>query len=129
FEVMAAALRGTWPEVHSLGILATAGTKAAWLYETYLPGYTIIWPEEDEQKNLVMEAVYGEEGIKAGNRGEYPRSLLVEAAVSLEKRGANAIVAGCTEVPLALSQEALRLPLIDPMVILAQALIANARGG
>jgi len=129
FEVMAAALRGTWPEVHSLGILATAGTRAARLYETYLPGYTIIWPEEDEQKNLVMEAVYGEEGIKAGNRGEYPRSLLVEAAVSLEKRGADAIVAGCTEVPLALSQEALRLPLIDPMVILAKALIANARGG
>jgi aspartate racemase len=133
-EAMAATMRGTWPEVRSLGILATAGTKAARLYETYLPGYTVIWPDEDEQNSLVMEAIYGKEGIKAGNRGEYPRSLLVKAAASLAKRGADAIVAGCTEVPLALSQEALAqealdLPLVDPMVILAKALIANARGG
>ena len=129
FEAMAVAMRDTWPEIHSLGILATAGTKTARLYETYLPGYTIIWPDEDEQKSLVMEAIYGKEGIKAGNRGEYPRSLLVKAAASLAKKGADAIVAGCTEVPLAISQEALDLPLVDPMVILAKALIANARGG
>ena len=128
-EAMATAMRDTWPEVRSLGILATAGTKTARLYETFLPGYTIMWPDEEEQKSLVMEAIYGKEGIKAGNRGEYPRSLLVEAAASLEKRGADAIVAGCTEVPLALSQEAIRLPLIDPMVILARALLASARGG
>ncbi|PKL75198.1 MAG: aspartate racemase [Candidatus Melainabacteria bacterium HGW-Melainabacteria-1] len=126
-ESMAAAMRGTWPEVRSLGILATAGTKIARLYETYLPGYTIIWPDEEKQKELVMEAIYGERGIKAGDRGEYPRSLLVKAAAFLAAQGADAIVAGCTEVPLALSQEALDLPLVDPMVILAKALIANAR--
>ncbi|MDP2792167.1 MAG: amino acid racemase [Rectinemataceae bacterium] len=128
-EAMNATMRATWPEVRSLGILATAGTKTARLYETYLPGYTIIWPDEEEQMALVMEAIYGKEGIKAGNRGEYPRSLLVKAAASLAKKGADAIVAGCTEVPLALSQEALDLPLVDPMIILAKALIANARGG
>jgi len=126
-ETMATAMRDAFPEVRSLGILATAGTKAARLYESSLVGYSILWPEEEAQKNLVMEAIYGREGIKAGNRGEYPRALLIQAAASLVSRGADALVAGCTEVPLALSQEYLDVPLIDPMVLLAKALIAEAR--
>ena len=128
-ETMADSMRATYPMVRTLGILATAGTKAARLYESSLGGYSILWPEEEAQRNLVMEAIYGREGIKAGNRGERPRALLIQAAAGLVSRGADAIVAGCTEVPLALSQEDLDVPLIDPMVLLAKALIAEARGG
>ncbi len=61
-------------------------------------------------------------------QGRTSASLLEEARRALS-RGADAIVAGCTEVPLALSQEYLEVPLIDPMVLLARALIAEARGG
>ena len=128
-ETMASAMRDAYPEVRSLGILATAGTKAARLYESSLGRYSILWPDDEAQKNLVMEAIYGSNGIKAGNRGERPRTLLAQAATGLIARGADAIVAGCTEVPLALSQEYLEVPLIDPMVLLAKALIAEARGG
>jgi len=128
-ETMAAAMRDTYPMVRTLGILATASTKAARLYESSMGGYSILWPDDEAQKNLVMAAIYGSEGIKAGNRGEHPRVLLEEAAAGLLSRGADAIVAGCTEVPLALSQEYLEVPLIDPMVLLARALIAEARGG
>jgi aspartate racemase len=98
-EAMEQALRDTYTKVNSLGILATAGTKAAKLYESALPRYAILWPNEEEQKSLVMEAIYGKEGIKAGNRGEIPKALLKRAARSLIDGGAQAIVAGCTKSP------------------------------
>jgi aspartate racemase len=103
------------------------GTKTARLYETSLKDYSILWPDDEAQANLVMESIYGKNGIKAGNRGDYPRSLLVEASERLVRMGADAIVAGCTEVPLALSQEFIKVPLVDPMTLLAKALIAEAR--
>jgi len=85
-ETMELTLRDTYKEVHTLGILATAGSKAARLYESALPRYTILWPEEEEQKTLVMEAIYGKEGIKAGNRGKIPNLLLRQAAQLLIDR-------------------------------------------
>ena len=128
-EAMEQALRDTYTKVNSLGILATAGTKAAKLYESALPRYAILWPNEEEQKSLVMEAIYGKEGIKAGNRGEIPKALLKRAARSLIDGGAQAIVAGCTEVPLALLQRDIDVPLLDPMHMLAAALVREARKG
>ncbi len=127
-ETMAEALRDSFGKnIDTLGILATIGTKTARLYETALPGYAILWPNEDEQTSLVMEAIYGKAGIKAGNRTEHPRTLLIEAARSLISKGAKAIVAGCTEVPLALSQKDIAVPLLDPMQMLAEALVRRAR--
>jgi aspartate racemase len=76
-----------------------------------------------------MEAIYGTHGIKAGNLGDEPQRLLVKAAHLLIDRGAQAIVAGCTEVPLVLSQKDFDIPFIDPMHFLARALIAAARKG
>lgn len=129
FDTLALALREGFPGLRSLGILATAGSRAARVFESSLEGYSILWPENGEQKELVMEAIYGAKGIKAGNRGEGPRALLARAAALLAERGAEAVVAGCTEVPLVLAREDLSLPLIDPMLLLAKALIAEARGG
>lgn len=128
FDTMAAALGGLYPNVRRLGVLATLGTKTARLYESSLKGYSILWPDEEAQSGLVMEAIYGKNGIKAGNKGEYPRQLLVRAAEGLSAMGAEAIVGGCTEVPLALSQKDIALPFIDPMALLAEALVAKARG-
>jgi len=125
---MAATIRTEYPEVKKLGILATLGTKKARLYEEHLSDYSVLWPNAGIQETRVMEAIYGADGIKAGNLGERPRSLLLDAALSLVLAGADAIVAGCTEIPLVLTQEYLDVPLIDPMVLLAKALIAEARG-
>ena len=126
-DVMAAHAREVLPGVRRLGILATMGTRRARLYETSLPGLDILWPTENDQQSLVMEAIYGAQGIKAGVRGEPARGLLLKAASRLVDAGAQAIVAGCTEVPLALQQEDLAVPLLDPMTMLARALVQEAR--
>ncbi len=127
FEELARAVAADYPKMGRLGILATSGSKASGIFERNLGGYDCVWPSPEEEESLVMEAIYGKEGIKAGNRGEAPRALLKRAAESLAAAGAELVVAGCTEVPLVLSQADLGVPLLDPMRILAAALVREAR--
>jgi len=129
FEETSIALKKFSPPIRNLGILATMGTRQAMLFETAFPDKNIIWPDEALHRSLVMEAIYGSKGIKAGNLGNEPKHLLLKAAHILQKQGAEAIVAGCTEVPLVLSQKDIEIPFIDPMYYLARALIATARKG
>jgi len=127
FEETRAALDGFSRPIKRLGILGTIGTKRTRLFETAISDREILWPSEEIHREKVMEAIYGKTGIKAGNCGREPHDLLMEAAASLIARGAEAIVGGCTEVPLVLSQRDFEIPFIDPMQYLARALIAAAK--
>lgn len=49
-----------------------------------------------------MESIYA---VKAGRIGDEQRAALADVANRLVDRGADVIVAGCTEIPLALSDE------------------------
>ncbi len=127
FEETSIALKEISPPIRNLGILATRGTRQAMLFETAFPDKNIVWPDEALHQSLVMEAIYGSKGIKAGNLGNEPKHLLLEAVHILQNQGAEAIVAGCTEVPLVLSQKDIDMPFIDPMYHLARALVSTAR--
>jgi aspartate racemase len=61
--------------------------------------------------------------VKAGElaRG---RDALVQAAQALRRRGADALVLGCTELPLVLDEAGLGLPVIDATDALARAVVA-----
>lgn len=127
FEVLAERLDDLLPPGAPVGILATVGSRKARLFESHLGARPVLWPSEEDHATLVMEAIYGRNGIKAGVRGDPPRSLLAEAASRLAAAGAKAIIAGCTEVPLALSQSDVTIPFIDPMDLLAKAMVDAAR--
>ncbi len=127
FEETRTALDSIPQPIRKLGILGTIGTMRTRLFENALADRQILWPREETHRTKVMEAIYGKEGIKAGNLGQGPHDLLMEAAASLIARGADAIVGGCTEVPLVLSQRDFDIPFIDPMYYLARALIAAAK--
>jgi len=49
-------------------------------------------------------------------------------AAALVARGAEAIIAGCTEIPLVLGENALNVPLISSTDVLAARTVAIARG-
>ena len=51
-----------------------------------------------------------------------------EAAGQWKDRGAEAVIAGCTEIPLVLGQHLLSIPLISSTDALAQATVARATG-
>ncbi len=117
-------------KVKKVGLLATTGTVKTHVYHDVFEKSKIelIVPGENVQGGKVMEAIYGKEGIKAGFINKRVVSLLVEAAKHLEKKGAEIIIMGCTEIPLALTQKDFHLPLISPVEILARHAVQLALG-
>ncbi len=120
-------IKNNLPEVNAVGLLATEGTIASGLFQKALTcrGLDLIIPSPDTQK-LIMKAIYGKKGIKAGFLGVGPTRLLKQAARELIQLGAEAIIAGCTEIPLVLKPGSLPVPLVNPMVIGARVLIIRA---
>lgn len=117
------------PGLKTVGLLATEGTIATGIFHKAFARrrVRVLEPSATGQRK-VMEAIYGRKGIKAGFTGSGPTRLLQEAARELIKGGAEAIIAGCTEIPLVLKSSHLPLPLIDPMQIGARTLIVRAGG-
>lgn len=125
----AAWLRKIHPGVRTLGLLATTGTlRSKIVPAAFGPlGIDIVAPAAPGQK-AVMEAVYGAGGIKAGSTAGAPREALLREGERLVRRGAGAILAGCTEISLVLRPGDLSVPLVDPLVVGARACIRRAGG-
>ncbi len=113
------------PEVKSVGILATTGTMYTGLYEKALEKYGLIAvkPTDEEQEGLVMEAIYGEKGLKAGFH-DYPYLLLESAAQKLLEKGAQVVIAGCTEIGIVLNKPPFII--IDSSRVLAEVAVEKA---
>ena len=58
--------------------------------------------------------------IKGGDTGPQVRQGMADLAQILAAEGAEAIIAGCTEVPLVLGQADTKLPLLDAGELLAK---------
>ena len=122
-----AAVKAMRPVPKMIGLIATTGTVRSGLIARAFgaAGIAVISPSAHDQKR-VMTAIYGKKGIKAGSIEGPPRTILLEIAAGLVSRGAQAVLAGCTEVPLVLRAADLSVPLIEPMIIGARAAIRRA---
>ncbi len=127
----------------SVGLLATTGSLQSRLYHDPLAarGLKPVSPldftdGEELQRNTVMESIYGPwiggnhrgGGIKTSGGSPQVRELLEGASTKLvEEGGADVLIAGCTEIPLALpGPEVAGRPLLDPSQLLAAATIRRA---
>ena len=119
-----------YPQCRRVGILASTPTIECGLYDQALSKHDkeLLAPDAQDQADNVMEAIYGSEGIKCGHKLG-PRRLLEAAAERLSARGAEVIIAGCTEVSLVLSQKNSPYILIDPLEIIARVAVAHALAG
>ncbi|MGD2245081.1 MAG: amino acid racemase [Candidatus Aminicenantes bacterium] len=115
------------PGLKKAGLVSSTGTLVSRLFhETFgRAGIEILSPEKEQQDD-VMEAIFGVEGIKAGFASGRPKEKIVSTSRMLIARGAEAIIAGCTEVPLVLKTEDISVPLIEPMEIVAKKSILEA---
>jgi len=115
------------PELKKAGLISSTGTlKSRLFHDTFeKEGIEVIGPDEEEQEQ-VMEAIFGKQGIKAGFTSGRAREIIHGAAGTLIRRGAEAVIAGCTEVPLVLKEEDISVPLIEPLQILAEVSILKA---
>jgi aspartate racemase len=116
--------------IGKIGLIATEGTIHTGLFQRAFPdrGIELVIPNPEVQRKWVMGAIFGKKGIKAMGPSEYAKRLLLKASQSLIRQGAQAIIAGCTEVPLVLRGGDLSIPVIDPISILARTAIRKARG-
>jgi aspartate racemase len=120
-------IRKRHPGVRRIGLLATTGTIQARLFQNALAGTKVdlLVPCEKTQTDVVMQAIYA---IKAAGATDEARSLVRQAADELVQRGAQVVIAGCTEIPLVLKDGDLAVPVVDPIAILAEAAIDRAGG-
>ena len=130
-EETAVFLHRHYPHIHNIGILSTTGTYLTNIYPQALAQFslTAVVPDRAMQEDVVHTAVYHPTyGIKAcGVVTTKARESLITAVRALQAKGAEAIILGCTEMPLAITETTLfDLPIIDPTRILARALIHEA---
>jgi aspartate racemase len=113
------------PQIKKVGLLASKGVYKAEIYNKYFKkcNVEVISPEEKDKKE-VMKVIYA---VKAGNLSEEVKKNIISIAQKLINKGAEAIIAGCTEIPLILKEENLSVPLIDPTQILAKVAVKKAR--
>ncbi|MBP6016687.1 MAG: aspartate/glutamate racemase family protein [Candidatus Promineofilum sp.] len=124
----AAHLMANHPALQTIGVLSTTGAWQTRLYPAALEplGYRVVAPDEARQVATIHPAVYDPVyGIKANGRvSARARAALEQAAAYLCRQGAEAIIVGCTEMPLAFTeQEFDGRTLIDPTRVLARALV------
>ena len=124
-----------------IGLLATSGTIASRVYQQTLDQnstgsnghnkFSMIVPDADHQA-IVMDVIYGAQGVKAGFVNDEVRAKLKRAIAYLVANGADVIVLGCTELPLLIAQDekfdvgGKKIPVLDPTEILARKCVALA---
>jgi aspartate racemase len=111
-----------YPQCRRIGLLATSGTIRSGLYEKEFAadGRQTIVPDEAVETGYVMKAIMN---IKAGTGKKESEDLLAAAAAHLEARGAEVLVLGCTEIPLAFNPGRAGVPVVNATRVLAEAAI------
>ena len=112
--------------VAAAGLLATDGTIQAGVYQKAFAGTGIrlLTPEGADQQ-AIMDLTY--RGVKAGNLRHDPAPAR-RAMENLLGRGAQTLILGCTELPLAAKLYHLDYPFTDPTLELALGAIRFAGG-
>ena len=105
-------------------LLATDGTRHTGVFGKIFNKYNIelLYPCASAQSAL-MDMIY--KGIKAGEK-QWDSSFVNHELAVLKEQGAEAVVLGCTELPLAAKLYGIDGILVDPTHILAQAAVKFA---
>ena len=124
-ETVGATLRDV-PDIKRVGVLGSSGCLEAGLYQhAFAPHGVQVLVPEGEARDRFMTLLYR---IKGGDKGDEVREGMRALAEGLVERGAEAIIAGCTEVPLVLLGGDVRVPLVNSTDVLVDATVAYATG-
>ena len=125
-------IKNKYPSIENVGILSTMGTSISYVYPDSFSRYGLngIQVSEEIQKNYISPAIYSKDyGIKAQSNPvtAQAKKELLKGIDYLDKEGAEIIIMGCTEIPLAIKDNKINgKPLIDSTKILARALILKS---
>jgi aspartate racemase len=130
FDAVAESITRDFPEVKTVGLLGTTGTVKGGLFQKRLARENIntLVPAETVQSRI-MAAIYDiKSAAPTRTRSDITADLVAAADSLIVNRpdAAQAVIAGCTEIPLALQQQHLSVPYFDSLTILARAAILHA---
>lgn len=118
-----------FPLARRIGVLGTIGVYRSGLYDQALEnaGLEAVLPDPVVREEMVQAAVYAHGfGIKscAGKISGEARRRVHSAIKHLNKLGAEAVILGCTELPLAVEGDRIDgLPVLDPARIIVAKLV------
>jgi aspartate racemase len=116
-----------FPNGKTVGLLATTGTVRCGIYSKVFEcsGIRVLAPPEEEQARI-HAGIFNY--VKVGNTGPEAHALFESAGACLMAAGAESVILGCTEIPLAFNEAAVGYPTLNPTRILAQAAVDWALG-
>ena len=120
------ALRRQFSGARTAGLLATVGTIRSGIYQAELSkaGLDALLPGNADNRR-VQNAIAR---IKAGTHNQATREIFESVGSRLMKAGAEAVILGCTEIPLSFEPGGASYPVLNPNRILAQAAVDWALG-
>lgn len=112
----------------AIGLLATDGTLRSRLYHEALERYGMVGvgPPTPGVQNAVMDAL---DAVKLHGVSEDAYLALAIGVRDVVGQGVTALIAGCTEASLVFRRHQPPLPWLDPLQLLAEALVREATGG
>ncbi|MGE5633019.1 MAG: aspartate/glutamate racemase family protein [Caulobacteraceae bacterium] len=122
-EETAKEIRNNRPDVKQVGLLATEGTCKAGVYKKVFErfGIGLIQPDTEDLKQI-MDVIYG---IKQGLRDIDPTGFK-QALSNLKLRGAETLILGCTEIPIAFQMFNISDDFVDASEVLVKRAITFA---
>ena len=125
-DVTAQAVVEAAPDARRVGLLATDACITAGIYQKAsadLP-FDILVPDADGQAECMALI----RRVKGGDTGEAVRERMRALAATLIDAGADALIAGCTEIPLILEDDEVPVPLISSTDVLAARAVDHGLG-
>lgn len=110
------------------GVLGTHWLVASEVYPEALRAYDIAFARPDEQDSERLGSVIMDELVGGVIRAE-STAHVVAIIERLKHKGCDAIILGCTELPLIIHAENSPLPILDSTRLLARAALAHAIHG
>ncbi len=111
--------------IQTIGLLGTKFTMEKKFYKERLieNGLQVLIPKKPERE-AIHKIIYGE--LCNGQLLPESKETFVEIMENLQKRGAEGVILGCTEIPLLVKQQDIELPLFDTTEIHSQAAVEFA---
>lgn len=117
-----------YASIKRVGILGTKGTYKSKVYEDILKvhNFQVVMPDAifiDIVNDVIYNSLYGLK-VLSSPVSDMAMEKITEAIDHLSEKGAEAVILGCSELPLAISDILVKdVILIDPNLILARSLI------
>jgi len=129
-DAVAEAIQNELPEAKTVGLMGTRATVESGLFQKRLAADNIdtLVPDDSQQSKIVSAIRDIKDSRPPRTQAAITRDLIDAAGSLINKKpsGAQAIVAGCTEIPLVLGPKDLKVPYFDSLTILARAAIRYA---